>query len=220
MEAELQQPREAAPIAWLRTCLMRIRPLVELIRRLVMGCGDSPKFKRLARDLEAGAHESVLDLGCNTATLLKFVQPKRYVGIDGRPRSIEFARRRHSRPGWTFVEGDFMRRSLEEWRGSDVVVCSALLHHLPDEEVGELIRRVFTEVGAKRICVAEGTARGPFQRLLNFLDDGSPDRPREDLVALVGTDYAVEQTWQFRTPLRTYDFFGLTIEPRTEPGSG
>jgi SAM-dependent methyltransferase len=214
MEGAQEQDREAAPIAWLRSRLMRIRPLVELVRRMVMGCGDSPKFKRLVGDVRAGAHESVLDLGCNTASLLEFVQPKRYVGIDERPRSIEFARRRHSRPGWEFVEADFMRRSLEEWRGTDVVVCASLLHHLPDGEVRELIRRVFSEVGAKRVCIAEGTSRGPFQGLLNFLDDGSPNRPKEDLVALVESDYEVEETWQFRTPFRTYDFFGLTVEPR------
>jgi SAM-dependent methyltransferase len=199
----------------LRTRLMRIRPLVELIRRLVMGCGDSPKFKRLAQDIERGEHGFVLDLGCNTGALLDFIEPRRYVGIDERRRSIEFARRKRSREGWEFAEGDFMKMELERWRDADVVVCASLLHHLPDAAVGSLIDRVFAEIGPGRICVAEGTTRGPFRGLLDFLDDGSPTRTKAELLELIGPGFEVEETWAYRTPIRTFDFFGLTISPRS-----
>ena len=59
---------------------------------------------------------SVLDIGCGTGELLKYLQPDiRYVGLDISPTAIETARLRYSgRP-----KTDFYAANFREWRSPD-----------------------------------------------------------------------------------------------------
>src|SRR5918996_4813670 len=75
------------------------------------------------------------------APLLGHLTPERYVGLDLHPADLAYAERRFGRPGYEFVEADFMEAPLDRWRGADAVTASAVFPHPTDPQVGELVGR-------------------------------------------------------------------------------
>jgi cyclopropane fatty-acyl-phospholipid synthase-like methyltransferase len=167
----------------------------------------------LADDVRRGPHASMLDLGSGRSPLLRHLTPERYVGLDLHAADLEYARRRFERPGYEFVQADFMAAPLKEWRGADVVTASAVFHHLTDTEVTTLIERISEQVQPGRMVFTDGVAIGPLKRALVKLDEGEPSRQPEELYGLFGPDFEVTQTWSYVVPFRTYLYFGFELAP-------
>jgi SAM-dependent methyltransferase len=172
----------------------------------------------LARDIRGGPHESILDLGSGRSPLLDHLTPERYVGLDLHPADLAYARRRYERPGYEFVEGDFMETPLERWRGTDVVTASAVFHHLTDEQVGALIDRLGDQVEPARMVFTDGVAIGPLKETLIRLDEGEPSREPDELYDLFPSSFEVTQTWSYVVPFRTYLYFGFELRPAVAQG--
>ena len=168
----------------------------------------------LAEEIRRGLHDFVLDLGSGRSPLLGNLTPERYVGIDLHAADLAYARKRYSKPGYEFVEADFMAAPLEPWRGADVVTASAVFHHLTDEQATALIRRVSEQVQPGRMVFTDGVAIGPLSRPLISLDEGEPSRQPEELYELFRPDFEVVQTWSYVVPFRTYLYFGFELTPR------
>ena len=59
---------------------------------------------------------SVLDIGCGTAELLKYLHPDiRYVGMDISPTAIEVAKQRYS----NYPHADFFAANFRQWKSPD-----------------------------------------------------------------------------------------------------
>lgn len=84
--------------------------------------------------LEGG--ETVVDLGCGTATILEYLPPDiEYLGVDISENYILAARKRF--PTRRFFLGtavDLLDHHDSCLSAADVVLCNGLLHHLCDEE--------------------------------------------------------------------------------------
>jgi SAM-dependent methyltransferase len=165
----------------------------------------------LADDIRRGPHDFVLDLGSGRSPLLEEITPKRYVGLDLHPDDLAYAERRYGRPGYEFVEADFMRAPLDSWVGADVVTASAVFHHLTDEQVVELAGRVQDQVRPGRMVFTDGVTRGPLAGPLTRLDEGEPSRPKEALYNLFRPRFEVRETWSYVVPFRTYLYFGFEL---------
>lgn len=105
------------PGQYLRFAGERMRPAVDLLARI-----------------EAGAPQSVVDLGCGAGNLMPLLHarwPKaRLAGVDGSPQMLEKARAEH--PRVEFVEAD-----IGAWRPAqpvDVLYSNAALHWLEGHE--------------------------------------------------------------------------------------
>jgi hypothetical protein len=94
-----------------------------------------------------------------------------------------------------------------------VVTASAVFHHLSDEQVKALVRRVSDQVRPARMVFTESVTRGPLARPLNRLDEGDPSRPREALYDLFRPDFEISDTWSYVVPFRTYLYFGFELRP-------
>jgi arsenite methyltransferase len=95
----------------------------------------------LIDDLELGAGEKVLDVGCGTGILTEYAAGMvgaagLVVGIDPLPLRIELAQRR-ARANLSFKVGDAYDLSSFPEQGFDVVFLNAVLHWLP-EKLGAL----------------------------------------------------------------------------------
>ena len=167
----------------------------------------------LAEDVRRGPHGFMLDLGSGRSPLLRHLTPERYVGLDLHPADLAYAERRFGRPGYEFVEADFMEAPLQRWRGADVVTASAVFHHLTDEQVTELVGRVQDQVQPARMVFTDGVTRGPLAGPLTRLDEGEPSRPKEALYELFRPRFEVTETWSYVVPLRTYLYFGFELVP-------
>lgn len=189
-------------------------PLVTRLGQLAAsGEWNMRREELLAEDVRRGPHSFLLDLGSGRSPLLQHLRPERYVGLDLNPADLDYARRRFDRPGYEFVEADFMRAALECWRGADVVTASAVFHHLTDEQVVVLAQRLRDQVRPERMVFTDGVTTGPLKGLLTKLDAGEPSRPRESLYELFRPRFELTETWSYVVPFRTYLYFGFELRP-------
>jgi SAM-dependent methyltransferase len=190
------------------------RRLVGVAQFAVTGERLPRRHRLLADELARGEPGFVLDLGCGAAPMLRFVSPKRYVGIDEHEPSLAAGRAEHGGPGREFVNAPLGGLSLEPWRGADAVVVSSVCHHLADDEVVALMERIQREVGPGRILVQDAEPSGPLGPLVDALDDGDHLRPKEDLLALLGRSFATRVLWTYDNPLRSFHQFLIEVTPR------
>lgn len=192
----------------------KVRPLVRFAQTALTGGYVRRMHAAIAADLEQGPHGSILDLGCGDSPLLHSIDPERYVGLDFNPRSLAVARRRYGGEGREWVEGDVTSHPLDDWRGIDAVVCSALFHHLPDEQITALSERIVTEAAPARIVCADTLMIGALKGVIARLDEGEPVRSKDELYALLEPRFEIEPTWSFEVPLRTAHLWGFVLTPR------
>jgi SAM-dependent methyltransferase len=131
----------------------------------------------------------ILDIGCGTGAILDYLPAGvEYIGYDSNPRYVEDARRRHT------GRGQFLCARVEEAPeqpgGFDLVLATAILHHLDDPEADRLIASAHRHLRPGGSLVTLDPVRHPGQsplaRLLIALDRGRRVRtPKEyrDLAA-------------------------------------
>jgi SAM-dependent methyltransferase len=198
----------------LRQRVLSIRPLVALGQFAVTGERIPKRHRLLAVEVTRGPHDFVLDLGCGSAPLLRYVRPARYVGVDAHEPSLAVARRRRAYRGSEFVLADLNEAPLADWRGADVAVISSVTHHLDDDAVVALTEQVRDEVAPRRLLLQDAQPGGPLGPIVTALDDGDHLRSRTELVALLSSQFSVSLLWTYDNPLRSFHQFLLELAPR------
>jgi len=119
--------------------------------------GQYVRFEMALAPWDGADVDSVLDLGCGTGELARYLtasgRVREYVGVDRRPRVLARARRRHD--GETFLEGDLFEIPVD--RNFDLVVAvgAQVDGRAPAEEVGR-VERVERLVGRCRALARRG----------------------------------------------------------------
>jgi SAM-dependent methyltransferase len=131
----------------------------------------------------------ILDIGCGTGELLAFLPPTvQYCGYDVSPEYVATARRRFGGRA-SFTCGHLEQADVQALDAFDIVVASALLHHLDDDAVRRLMAvvRVALRRGGRFATVdpvlVDGQSR--LARLLIRQDRGLNVRAPEGYTALV-----------------------------------
>jgi SAM-dependent methyltransferase len=193
---------------------LSIRPLVAVGQLAVTGERIPRRHRLLATEIARCPHDFVLDLGCGSAPLLRYLRPARYVGVDAHEPSLAVARRRRAYAGSEFVLADLMQAPLAEWRGADVAVISSVTHHLDDDAVVALAERVRDDVAPRRLLLQDAEATGPLGPLVTALDDGDDLRSPKQLIALLSSRFSISTLWTYKNPLRSFHQFLLELAPR------
>ena len=112
-------------------------PVYSLFRRLVGR--DSARLAYVRDYLRVRSGERVLDIGCGTGDILRYLPPVSYVGYDLSPTYIQRARERFG------YRGEFHCRAVDDdLAGSepsfDLAIAHGVLHHLNDNEAASLFR--------------------------------------------------------------------------------
>src|SRR3954447_5146299 len=107
--------------------------------------------KAIAREyLLPGPHRRILDIGCGTAEILRFLpNDVEYVGFDASPDYIDSAKKRFGRRG-TFFAKLVTDADLGNLGQFDLIIAMSVLHHLNDAEADHLF-----DLGASALT-AEG----------------------------------------------------------------
>ncbi|BAD84413.1 SAM-dependent methyltransferase, UbiE/COQ5 family [Thermococcus kodakarensis KOD1] len=95
-------------------------------------------YERVLRLVAERAKGVVVDVGCGTGNILRFLRCERYIGVE--PSE---GMRKAFREKWGFepIDGHFLEIPLPEG-SADTVVSTYAFHHVPDEEKGEAIREM------------------------------------------------------------------------------
>jgi SAM-dependent methyltransferase len=117
---------------------LRLPRVYNLLQRLVGGGRDRAAFVRKHVVLRPG--EKVVDAGCGTGSALEFLSQVNYFGFDPNPHYIHVARSRYASRG-RFLCGDAGDPRVRELaQDADVFLSLGVLHHLTDQQIGEILR--------------------------------------------------------------------------------
>jgi SAM-dependent methyltransferase len=156
--------------------LYRLITLPSVYKGLMAALGAEKAKARLATELycvEPGA--KVLDVGCGPASIFPYLPEVNYTGMDLNPKHIAYAVAQYGSKG-RFLVGDASRQLREEGGTFDLVIASALLHHLDDDRARDLLARLcqLTRSGG-RIVTFDNVwlaRQNPVAWSLNKLDSG------------------------------------------------
>lgn len=108
----------------------------------------------------------VLDFGCGFGRLAPHFHPQQYLGVDIAPHRIEMARERN--PHHRFISID-SHKDLH-WLGIfRTVIVDNVLHHVPDDEIGTMLKS-FAEM-AETVVQAEHIGTGRTGALTSHVRD-------------------------------------------------
>jgi SAM-dependent methyltransferase len=104
------------------------------------------EFRSLQRQAGTDRLRRVLSLGCGDGQfeLMMASCAEHVTGLDISPEAIALARRKAADAGVDNVEFRCQPLSELSWKETyDTVVCLAFLHHVPSQELGDLLRQVY-----------------------------------------------------------------------------
>jgi len=157
----------------------------------------------------------VLDVGCGPASLFPYLSDTQYTGIDLNPQSIEHARRLYGDRG-RFLVGDVAKGLPADSADFDLIVVSALLHHLDDTQAQGLFSRLASLLRSTGRIVTIDNVWLPkqnfFAKFANRMDSGLNVRTPEQYTSLVEHLPLLVEPRVYRDLLRIpYDHFCMTL---------
>lgn len=177
-----------------RTRIMRIPVVYNLFAH---GVSRADLYPWLAESvINAKDGQSVLDVGCGTAKILKYLPSVHYVGIDHNPDYIEASNKAYGLRG-EFIVGDVNDDQVRERGKFDRILLLGVLHHLSDDEVTRLVSQLVRslKVGGHLTTFDNAIVTGqhPLARLLVKLDRGRYVRSPSEYRRLLETAFKIDE---------------------------
>ncbi len=124
----------------------------------------------------------VLDVGCGTGNILRFLDPENYISVEPSAGMRERFREKH---GFEPLDGHFLRIPLPD--GSvDTVITTYAFHHVPDEEKRDAVKemlRVLKPGG--RIVIADVMFESEEEKVRIGEEDGLREDIKDEYFATV-----------------------------------
>lgn len=199
--------------------LYRLVTFPAVYKGLMGALGSDRARSRLAREIfRAEPGMKVLDVGCGPASIFPYLPRVNYTGMDLNPKHIEYATELYATQG-RFLVGDASRDLQGEDESFDLVIVSALLHHLEDGQARDLLERLcrLTKIGGRVVTFDNVWLKNQnmIAWSLNKLDSGLNVRSEEGYLSLT-TDLPVTvESTIYRDLLRIpYDHFSMIMTKR------
>lgn len=165
--------------------------------------------------VRAAPNMRVLDVGCGQGRLLQFLPEVDYTGIDLNPSSIEAARAIHGSRG-RFLVGDVSQGLPGIASTYDLIILSAILHHLDDKDAHGLFSVLvgLLKLGGRIVTIDNVwlPKQNLIAKLANALDSGLNVRTPSGYVRLVEhVPVRVEQSIYRDLARIPYDHFCMTL---------
>jgi SAM-dependent methyltransferase len=158
--------------------------------------------------------DRILDVGCGTGELLRYLPTVEFLGFEPNPAYVERARQEFGARGQFFAK-ELEAADVAAMAPVDIAVVSAVLHHLDDEKARhlmELLRRAVRRDG--RVVTVDNVFvpnQNPIARALISMDRGRNVRTPEGYRALAeGIFDKIEHEITHKT-LPPYTHFLMTL---------
>lgn len=137
----------------------------------------------------------ILEIGCGTGTILKYIDKKMnvdYSGYDIHPKYINFARKKYGNRG-NFYCSTMQQSSVLENK-FDIVLAIAIFHHLDNFESQKVIELAWEKLKMKgRLILSEPVwthRQSAIEKYLMTKDRGQNIRTEEKYIELVKTKFS------------------------------
>jgi SAM-dependent methyltransferase len=186
-------------LGWLKV------PLIYNMFSAAVG-GNVLRRSLIQNHIRAKPGDKVIDIGCGSAQVLRYLSDVDYFGIDINPDYIGFARRIHGIKG-TFLVGDTkLFRGDPRFKDADVVMAFGLLHHLNDEAAADCLQFAYDALKTKGRFVCHEACwipnQGDFSKYIMSIDRGRCIRTEEEYRQLAGKVFKKLNAWVNTKPLR------------------
>lgn len=181
---------------------------------------DEAKKRFVSEVIEPKLGDRVLDVGCGPASLFPYLPHVDYTGFDINPNHIAHAREVYGDRG-RFLVGDATKDIGHGKSLFDLILVSALLHHLGDREAKDLLHKLcsFLKPGG-RIVTMDSIwlpRQHPVAWTFNKLDSGLNVRTAEGYLELVAGLPVLIDTRTYRDFFRIpYDHFCMVLVRNNE----
>ena len=150
--------------------------------------------------------DKVIDIGCGSAQVLRYLPDVGYIGIDINSEYIAFAKRTYGSKG-TFLVGDTQSfRGEPQFKDADIVMAFGLLHHLDDDEAVDCLQFAYNALKAKGRFICHEACwivnQGAFSKYIMSLDRGRSIRTEEQYRQLAEKVFTKVDAWVNPNPLR------------------
>ena len=168
--------------------------------------GNALRRSLIRNHVRARSGDKLIDIGCGSAQVLRYLPDVEYLGIDINPEYIAFARRTYGSKA-TFLVGDTKSlRSEPRFKDADVVMAFGLLHHLNDEEAAHCLQFAYNSLKAKGRFICHEACwipnQGALSKYIMSLDRGRSIRTEEQYRQLAGKIFNKLGAWVNTNPLR------------------
>jgi SAM-dependent methyltransferase len=192
---------------------LRNPKLYEAIQRIM---GADERRRHFAEEfVRAQPGDRVLDIGCGPAHLRAYLPNVEYIGWEPNAAYVEKARNTYGDRG-TFNVGLFGPAEASSLDPVDIVIVSAVLHHMNDAQVTELfqlLRQVLKPGG--RVITLDNVfveRQNPIARFLISLDRGRNVRSPDGYEALAKGQFTHVRGVVVPQQFPPYTYFYMTAE--------
>lgn len=188
--------------------------LYQTVQRL-MGTADTGRRHFVEHFVRANPGDRVLDIGCGPASLLAYLPDVEYVGWEPNGAYVDKARKTYGDRG-VFHVGYFGPEQAGLLDPVDIVIVSAVLHHMDDDQAAELfglVRQVLRPGG--RVVTLDNVfirRQNPIARLLISLDRGRHVRSPAGYLALAQGVFDDVEGTVVPQAFPPYTFFFMTAQ--------
>jgi SAM-dependent methyltransferase len=162
-------------------------PLVYETAQYLMGAKRGQRIL-LERHVRPRPGQSLLDIGCGPAEIVKLLPPLDYCGVDRNAAYIARARRAFGDRA-TFYNGDIGDLPLERLGRFDTAIAIGVLHHIDDETAQSMLRSASDALAAGgRVVTADPcyfAGQDPLTRFIISKDRGQHIRDIDAYLDLV-----------------------------------
>ncbi len=188
-------------------------PIVYETLQAMMG-GDKGRSEFATLHIRAKPGDRILDIGCGPGHLLSYLPDGvDYVGWEPNPQYVEHARQTFGNRG-RFHIGLFTKKEARGLDLFDIVIVSAVLHHLGDDEARSLFRLLRSVLApGGRVVSIDGVfvvTQNAIAKLMISLDRGKHVRSAEGYKALAKEDFDHVEGQIFHRRFPPYTHFVMT----------
>ncbi|WP_288073503.1 class I SAM-dependent methyltransferase [Pyrococcus sp.] len=139
-------------------------------------------YERVLKLVAEKATGTVVDIGCGTGNILRFLRCERYIGVEpSRGMRVRFREKHNFEP----LDGHFLKLPLPD-ETADAVISTYAFHHVPDEEKEAALREMLRVLRPEgRIVIADVMFESEEKKLRIAREDGILEEVLDEYFATV-----------------------------------
>jgi 2-polyprenyl-3-methyl-5-hydroxy-6-metoxy-1,4-benzoquinol methylase len=179
--------------------------------QIVLGM-DFPNVAK--KSIQRYPHETILEIGCGPGKFIKYINYKKYLGIDMNKKYIGYAKKHYETKSTKFLVLNAM--NIPKMKDSfDLIIIMNVTHHLKNLEIERILKRLINNISFKRLLIFDGKPDiGPLGKILEYLDQGNNFREVDQLAELVEKYFKIERAETVRKPYWIYKYPLVVAVPK------